>query len=80
MKGFARWASKEGISDSVLRDAVEEMEKGLIEAQLGGGVCKKRIPVLSRGKRGGARASCLFSLDEKQIAQLIREKELFEVE
>ncbi len=31
------------------------MEQGLIDADLGGRVFKKRIPVPGRGKRGGAR-------------------------
>jgi hypothetical protein len=32
------------------------MAAGLIDADLGGSVCKKRVPMPSRGKRGGARA------------------------
>jgi hypothetical protein len=31
------------------------MAAGLIDADLGGGVYKKRIPMAGRGKRGGAR-------------------------
>jgi len=31
------------------------MERGLIDADLGGHVVKKRVPVAGRGKRGGAR-------------------------
>jgi len=33
---FERWASKEGLADSVLAFAVSEMEKGLVDADLGG--------------------------------------------
>jgi hypothetical protein len=39
----------------VLCAAVEEMASGLIDADLGGHVYKKRVPVPGRGKRGGAR-------------------------
>ena len=60
VKAFARWARKQRIGDAVLREAVAEMQQGLIDAQLGGGVCKKRIPSLSRGKRGGARTIVAF--------------------
>jgi len=31
------------------------MTAGLVDADLGGGVYKKRIPIAGRGKRGGAR-------------------------
>lgn len=35
--------------------AVAEMVQGLIDADLGGGVVKKRVGLAGRGKRGGAR-------------------------
>ncbi len=35
--------------------AVSEMERGLVDADLGGGVVKKRVALPGRGKRGGAR-------------------------
>jgi hypothetical protein len=31
------------------------MERGLIDANLGGGIIKKRVALPGRGKRGGAR-------------------------
>ena len=52
---FQRWAREHRLVDEVLLDAVSEMEQGLVEADLGGGVVKKRIGVCGRGKRGGAR-------------------------
>ena len=36
-------------------DAIAEMAAGLIDADLGGSVYKKRVPMPGRGKRGGAR-------------------------
>jgi hypothetical protein len=54
-KTFRRWSRKAGINDDVLCAAVEEMMRGLIDADLGGRVFKKRVPVPGRGKRGGAR-------------------------
>jgi hypothetical protein len=54
-KTFRRWSRKAGISDDVLCAAVEEMMQGLIDADLGGRVFKKRVPVPGRGKRSGAR-------------------------
>lgn len=52
---FCRWMRKTELTDRALRAAVEEMSKGLIDADLGGGVLKKRIGLAGRGKRGGAR-------------------------
>ncbi len=52
---FERWRRKADIGDELLCTAVDEMVQGLIDADLGGLVFKKRIPVPGRGKRGGAR-------------------------
>ena len=46
---------KTELSDRSLCAAVLEMAQGLIDADLGGGVVKKRIGLAGRGKRGGAR-------------------------
>ena len=52
---FSRWMRKTELTDSALLNAVEEMVQGLIDADLGGGIVKKRIGLAGRGKRGGAR-------------------------
>ena len=52
---FKRWSRRVDVSDEVLRKAVEEMAAGMIDADLGGHVYKKRIPLPGRGKSGGAR-------------------------
>ena len=52
---FSRWMRKSGVSDSDLTRAVEEMMQGLVDADLGGHLLKKRVAVPGRGKRGGAR-------------------------
>lgn len=52
---FARWARKSDLSDSLLKMAVLEIQGGLLEADLGGGIVKKRIALPGRGKRGSAR-------------------------
>jgi hypothetical protein len=46
---------KEGLKDAALIAAVNEMENGQFEANLGGKVYKKRIALPGRGKRGGVR-------------------------
>jgi hypothetical protein len=54
-KHFCRWMRKTELTDSALCAAVAEMVQGLIDADLGGGVVKKRIALAGRGKSGGAR-------------------------
>lgn len=52
---FGRWQRKSELLDKMLCKAVDEMEKGLIDADLGGGVLKKRIALPGKGKSGGTR-------------------------
>lgn len=52
---FARWMRKTELTDSALCAAVSEMAAGLIDADLGGGVLKKRVALPGRGKSGSAR-------------------------
>jgi hypothetical protein len=52
---FARWSRKAHVSDQALRQAIVEMAAGLIDADLGGSVYKKQVPLPGRGKSGGAR-------------------------
>jgi len=46
---------KTDLSDEALCNAVAEMASGLIDADLGGGIVKKRIARPGRGKSGGSR-------------------------
>ncbi len=62
---FAIWASKVGVSDVALIQAVEEMSRGLIDADLGGHVVKKRIALPGLGKRGGARVIVATKLTDR---------------
>ncbi len=59
-KGFDRFASKQRIQDETLRNAIQETEQGLYEADLGGGLIKKRIARPGEGKSGGYRTIILF--------------------
>jgi hypothetical protein len=54
-RSFIRWARKIGLPDATLCKAVDEMERGLIDADLGGCVIKKRVPLPGRGKSGSTR-------------------------
>lgn len=65
LKWFKRWASKEGLSDSVLNLAIAEMQQGLVDADLGANVYKKRVPLLGQGKSGSLRTLIAFQVDNK---------------
>lgn len=52
---FSRWMRKTDLTDRTLCVAVAEMIQGLIDADLGSGVVKKRVGLAGRGKRSGAR-------------------------
>lgn len=54
-RSFSRWAKKTRLSDEALRKAIFEMRQGLIDADLGGHVMKKRVALSGHGKRSGAR-------------------------
>jgi len=57
---FAKWAKKEKLFDDALNQAVSEMEQGLIDANLGGHVYKKRVAQKGRGKRGSTRTILVY--------------------
>ena len=54
-KWFTRWARAENVLDSVLLQVATEVVAGQVEADLGGGLFKKRLAREGRGKRGGYR-------------------------
>ena len=54
-RSFTRWMRKAGLTDEVLCVAVSEMAQGLIDADLGGHLVKKRLALPGQDKRGGAR-------------------------
>ena len=54
-KAFTRFAKKAGLDDAVLCKAIRDAERGLIAADLGGGVIKQRIARPGQGKSGGFR-------------------------
>jgi hypothetical protein len=49
-KPFTRFARRARITDDELREAVANIERGLVDADLGGGVIKQRIARQRRRK------------------------------
>jgi hypothetical protein len=64
---FEKWATKQDISDDDLKKAVSEIENGLVDANLGGNVYKKRIRRLGQGKSSGYRTIFLMKQGDKVI-------------
>lgn len=64
---FQRFAAKEGLSDEDLRSAIVRANRGLIDADLGGGVIKQRIARPGQGRSGGYRSIVLFRSTERAI-------------
>jgi hypothetical protein len=54
-KTLARFTKRERVSDESLAEAVTNAERGLVDADLGGGVIKQRVARAGQGKRGGYR-------------------------
>ena len=61
---FARWARKEHLTDRMLHDAANEIERGLVDARLGGFLLKKRVARPGGGKRGGYRTILAYRQDQ----------------
>ena len=64
---FGRFARKEKISPDVLLEAVDRAEKGLVDADLGGGVIKQRIARPGEGKSKGYRSIVLYRRGDKSF-------------
>lgn len=66
-KSFSKWAKKEDVTDQSLKDAVQEIAFGLLDADLGGGLVKKRVARSGQGKRGGYRTLIAFKETSRAV-------------
>ena len=64
---FGRFARREKIKDAVLKDAIARAERGIIDAELGGGVIKQRIARPGQGRSGGYRSIIIFQKGERAL-------------
>jgi hypothetical protein len=67
LKAFARFQRREGIADKVLSKAIGGVEKGIIDADLGGGLIKQRVARPGQGKRGGFRTIVAYRRGNRAI-------------
>lgn len=61
-KLFHKWALKEGLTDPSIIAAINEMDNGLVDADLGGNVYKKRAPIEGQRKSSGLRTILAFKI------------------
>ena len=64
---FARFARNEGIADRSLREAIERAERGLIDADLGGGLIKQRVARRGQGRSGGYRTIIAYRTNQRAV-------------
>ena len=66
-KKFAEFCDDHGVSDTKLSQATKEIESGLIDAELGAGMVKKRIAREGEGKSGGYRTIVVYKRGDRVI-------------
>jgi hypothetical protein len=64
---FERFARKEKISAARFCEAVARAERGLIDAELGGGLIKQRIARKGEGRSGGYRTVIAYRTKDRAI-------------
>ena len=66
-KWLSRFARREGIADKSLLEAIERAERGLIDADLGGGLIKQRIARPGQGRSGGYRTIVAYRAKQRAV-------------
>ena len=66
-KWFARYARRERIADQSLREAVGRAGRGLVDADLGGGLIKQRVGRAGQGRSGGYRMLIAYRVGDRAV-------------
>jgi hypothetical protein len=66
-KWLARFVRREGITDKSLSDAIGRAERGIIDADLGGGLIKQRVARAGQGRSGGYRVVVAYLKQERAV-------------
>lgn len=66
-KWFSRFARNESLSNKKLAEAVREIEAGLHDGDLGGGIIKKRMARAGESKRGGYRTLIVYQKHTRAV-------------
>lgn len=64
---LARFMRRERIADRSLREAITRAERGLVDADLGGGIIKQRVAREGQGRSGGYRMLVAYRAGERAV-------------
>jgi len=64
-KWIARFVRRERIDDAGLKEAIARAERGIIDADLGGGLIKQRIARPGQGRSGGFRMIVAYRTEDR---------------
>jgi hypothetical protein len=67
IRWFARFARSERLDDESLSEAIRRAARGLIDADLGGGLIKQRVARRGRGRSGGYRMIIAYRVKERAV-------------
>jgi len=67
LKGFAKFARDEKITDESLAEAIARARRGLIDVDLGGGLIKQRVARKGQGKSGGYRMIVGYRIEDRAV-------------
>jgi hypothetical protein len=66
-KWLARYARRQRIADHSLREAVMRAARGMIDADLGGGIIKQRVARSGQGRSGGYRMLIAYRPETRAV-------------
>ena len=66
-KEFGRFGRREKIADTMLCEAVARAERGLVDADLGGGLIKQRLARPGQGRSGGFRTMLVYRTHSRSV-------------
>ncbi len=66
-KWLVRFTEKERIADGSLSEAIDRVARGLVDADLGGGVIKLRVARPGRGRSGGYRMLVAYREGDRAV-------------
>lgn len=67
IRWFVRFARSERLDDESLSEAIRRAARGLIDADLGGGLIKQRVARRGRGRSGGYRMIIAYRVKERAV-------------
>lgn len=64
---FVRFARRQGVEDRSLTEAIARAGRGLVDADLGGGIIKQRVARRGQGRSGGHRMLIAYRAGDRAV-------------